>query len=262
MAKYAQNMGTGALSGAAQGAAIGSVIPGIGTVIGGIVGGVAGLLSGGLSTYQNESQTSEMQKMIDDNYDKLMDTIQKEYETEKTGIGQVYSAGSKANKAQTEATLGAQGLSGSPIAAALEREYGNTQAKNAAANYTNLAQNKANAELNATANKGTSNEDLVLANMQSQNQIMENNFSQIGSAGGSLASLLGGNSNIGAALDTEYRNVIPNNGSVSELDSSFFPNENYNNLNYYDNNYKAGKPTMSQNQLDNEAMNNMGRGIE
>ena len=248
MANYLPNMGMSALSGAASGAAAGSVIPGIGTLIGGIIGGIGGAVSGGLSTYGNESQSSQMQKMIDENYDKIMESINKEYTAGKSGIGAVYSSGAKSNKANTEATLGAEGLSGSPIAAALEREYGNTQAKNAAANYTNLQQNKANAELNATLNKGNSSQDLGLANMQSQNQLMNNNLNALSSVGGVLGTVLTPTNNNSQVDDNISPYVLPGYEENAPNTSNLTPAQQ--------------KKLLSTGTTDKEFLNNMGLGIK
>ena len=140
-----------AFSGAASGAAAGAAIGG---PFGGAIGGALGLGSSIFSTWNTEQQTAQMQDMINQNYQAIINAINNEYTQGKAGIGSVYSAGQKVANARAEAQLGGQGLAGSPIAAAINSEWGSNASIGAAGQETQLAKQKAAETAQAVAERG------------------------------------------------------------------------------------------------------------
>ena len=198
MSNYAVPGLSGAASGALSGAALGSIVPGIGTAVGAIGGGILGLGSSLLSTFNTEDQTKQMQDMINQNYQKIINAINNEYTQGQAGIGATYSAGQKVANARTQAMLGGQGLAGSPIAAAINSEWGSNAAIGAAGQEAQLARQKAQETAQATANQGEQNQQLQYGNLQAENQQFNNAMDSWKSVGSMLSNIMKQPGNSGA----------------------------------------------------------------
>lgn len=240
MANYTVPAFSGAASGAAQGAAIGSIIPGLGTGIGAGVGALLGAGSSIFGTYSNEQQTSQMQNMINQNYQAIINAINNEYQTGMAGLGATYSAGQKAALARNQQTLGGQGLAGSPIAAAINSEWGSNAAIGAAGQETKLAEQKSAEIAQATAEMGQQNQQLQYAGLQAQNQQMNNSLNSWQS--------------VGSMLGSSLKNENANNGQSQAQQAIMQGTQGYIPPAQYGQQYNFAKNPTTVNQLNNPGL--------